>query len=530
MPDAKAAIRARRRISFVWIVPIVTLVIGVWMVVYTLQSRGPEITIRFSSAEGIEPGKTKIKVLSLEVGLVESAVLSRGFDRVVVTARIEKEAAPLLREDTQFWVVRPRIGKGGVSGLGTLLSGGFIQLAPGEGPIGRRDFLGLDEPPITPAGTPGIQLELVSDRAGSIGSGDPILYQGFRVGRIESGRFDVSSQQTRYRAFVESPYDELVNSHTRFWNASGIALSATADGLEVRTGSLESILLGGVAMGLPESMAAGEPVGDGARFELYPDYRSVNERPYEKAIEYVVLFSQSVRGLRPGAPVEYRGLPAGRVERVLLEEFAADIRGEDDRIPVLIRLEPGPQGLPDTEDGVEQLARAVEIAVENGLRVSLETGNLLTGSLYVGLDVHPDAPPAEMGVFAGRPTIPTIGSGLAGIQTKLASLLDKLDALPVEETVASANRTLGELNALLSTPEAQGLPASLEATLVELRTALASLAPESELQDRTLAAVRELDLTLQAMRGLIAALEAQPNAVIFPRERPDDLEPARGAP
>ena len=430
MTDAEAEIGEGRRISMVWVVPIVALAIGLWMIVYTISSQGPEITILFSNAEGIEAGKTKIKVLSLEVGLVETASLNHDLDKVVITARIDKEAEPLLRDDTQFWVVRPRIGSDGISGLSTLLSGGFIQLAPGSGPDGRRDFLGLDEPPITPAGAPGIHLELVSDRVGSVGSGDPILYEGYRVGRVEGARFDVATQEARFGIFIEAPYDQLVSANTRFWNASGVTLSATADGVEVRTDSFESLLVGGVAMGLPASIGPGEPVEPNTLFRLHPDRRSVDERPYKQALEYVVLFSQSVRGLAPGAPVEYRGIPAGRVERVLLEDFAAGIRGENDAIPVLLRLEPGPQGLPDTPAGKQQLADAIERAVPDGLRVSLGTGNLLTGSLYIELDFHPDAEEAEMGIFAGRPTIPAIGGGLAGLQTRVATMLDKVNALP----------------------------------------------------------------------------------------------------
>jgi paraquat-inducible protein B len=528
MSDAQAEVGERRRISAIWIVPLVALFVGLWLVIYTLQSQGPQITIVFSSAEGIEAGTTKIRMLNVEVGIVESVGLSDGLDTVVVTAQLDQAAAPLLREDTEFWVVRPRIGTAGVSGLGTLLSGGYIQLDPGKGEPGRREFSGVDEPPVTPIGTPGLHFGLVSDRAGSVGTGDPILYKGFTVGGIESAEFDVASQQMRYRAFIEAPYEEVVTTNTRFWNASGISLSATADGIEVSTGSLESILVGGVTLGLPEGVDAGDPVQDEVSFELYPDFTSVNEQPYKNAIDYVVEFSQSVRGLRTGAPVEYRGVRIGRVERVLLEAFAAGIRGRGSAIPILIRLEPGRLALPDTEQGAERLRAIVKTVVGNGMRATLETGNLLTGSLYIALDVYAGAAPAELGRFAGRTTIPTIGSGFAGIQQKLASTLDKLNALPLGRTVAEATRTLAGLNAILESQSMQALPESLGSTLDEFRSTLASVSADSELQERLLRTIGELDRTLESLRGVLETLDEQPNSLIFNREPGEDPRPSSG--
>ncbi|MBW2536896.1 MAG: MCE family protein [Deltaproteobacteria bacterium] len=350
MAEAQATVSERkRRVSSIWLVPIVALVIGIWMVVHTLLSRGPEIRIVFASGAGLEADKTKIKYRDVGVGLVESVGLAEDLESVVVTAQLDKAAASLLRDDTQFWVVRPRVGPGSVSGLGTLLSGGYIQLAPGTGDEGRRDFGGLETPPVTPAGTPGLKLTLTSDRAGSVSTGDPILYKSYRVGRIESADFDVSSQTMHYAAFIEAPYDDLVNSATRFWNASGISLRLGADGIELETASLESLLIGGVAFGVPEGVTPGNPVAAGETFDLYPNLPSVNERPYRHGLQYVVRFPQSVRGLQPGAPVEWRGIQMGRVERLMLKEMAAmDIRGEGRPIAVLVRLEPARFELPDT--------------------------------------------------------------------------------------------------------------------------------------------------------------------------------------
>ena len=531
MTEAKATVSERRRISAIWFVPIVALVLGIWMVIYTLQSQGPEISVVFSSGASIEAGKTKIKFRDVEVGLVDSVGLADDLESVVVTARVDKASSSLLREDTQFWVVRPRIGPGGVSGVGTLLSGGYLQLAPGTGKEGRRDFVGLDDPPVTPAGTPGLHFRMVAEESGSVNSGAPILYKKFRVGRVESAEFDVASQKMYYRAFIEEPYDDLVTSATRFWNASGISLSATADGIHVQTASIEAILVGGVVFGLPEGVEPGGPVEAGETFKLYDNYASVNEQPYRHSIEYVVRFPQSVRGLRPGAPVEYRGVRLGWVERGLIQEMAAKgFSGKGEPIPVLIRLEPGRLELPDSEEGAATLARAIETGVGNGLRVTLSTGNLLTGSLYVYFDAYPDEPPAEMGSFAGRPTIPTIAGGFEGIQVRLSALLDKLNALPLEELLDGVDRLLADVDAFVASEDMQSLPASLEETLAQLRDTLDSVSADSAMQERLMRTVTELDRTLQSLRTLLDTLKEKPNALIFSSEPGEDPQPPAGSP
>jgi len=507
MADAKPEVSQRRRVSRIWLVPIVALLLGIWLVYWTWHNQGPEITIALDSAEGIEAGKTKIKTRSVEVGLVESVGLGEDLESVVVTARLEPEAASLLREDTQFWVVRVRVGLGGVSGLGTLLSGGYIQLEPGEGAPGRRHFEGLKNVPVTPVGTPGLKFSLVSEKAGGVNTGDPILYKGFQVGRVESADFDVETRQVRHRAFIDAPYDALVTSATRFWNASGLSFSATADGIELRTGSLQSMLLGGVAFGLPDGVEAGQPVKDGADFTLHPDREDINERPYRHSLEYVVAFDQSVRGLRPGAPVEYRGLPSGRVERLLLDELVAE-GGEGRAIPVLVRLEPGRLHLDDSSTGVAQLERSIEQGVQNGLRATLETGNLLTGSLLVSLDMYPDAEAAELGTFAGRPTIPTIPGGLESIEKKVIQLLDKFNELRLEDVAGSADATLRELTA----------------TIAELHAFVASQGVQS-LPHSIESSLDELDHTLKSVRALAEALENQPSSLIFPSEPTLDPDP-----
>jgi paraquat-inducible protein B len=528
MAEARAKVAKRRRISAVWVIPLVSLVLGIWLVVHTWLNQGPEIEIVFRTADGIEAGKTKIKARSVEVGVVDSVVLGGDFESVIVTSRLDRTALPLLREDTQFWVVRARVGTAGISGLGTLLSGGYIELEPGSGAEGCRSFIGLEDPPVTAAGAAGLRLSLTSDQALSVRTGTPILYRGYGVGRVESGEFEMEERQMHYRAFIEAPYDDLVNASSRFWSVSGISFSATADGIELSTGSLEALIRGGIAFGVPSGIEPGPAAQDGAVFHLYGSPKEIDEVPYRHRLEYVVEFARSVRGLKPGAPVEYRGLPIGRVERLLIQELLEYGGGEElSPIPVLIHLEPGLLKLEDSKAGVAELRQDVERAVRYGMRATLATGSLLTGSLFVSLEVYPGAEPAEVGSFAGHPTIPTISSGLQGLEQKISTLLDKLNDLPLDDVAQSVRGTLRSVRGTLQ--EADGAIDSLAGTIAQLNAIIASDEMQS-LPQSIRSSLTELNRTLQSVNALATTLEDQPNTLIFPRQREPDPEPAAGAP
>ena len=523
------------RVQAIWILPIVVLVVGIWVVAQSYLNQGPEITISFKTAEGLQAEKTQIKALSVEVGIVESVRLADDLNHVEVKARLNPGTRDLLREDTQIWVERPRIGAGGVSGLGTLLSGAYIELSPGTGAIGKRDFVGLEQVPATPPGVSGLRFTLESDRANSISNGDPILYRGFQVGQIESVKLDLESTKMQYSGFIDAPYDELVTEGSRFWNASGIQIEADASGVNVHTDSLIALIAGGVTFDVPEGHEAGGRVSKGASFKLYASKRDAQRDPYQFGKQFVLLFDQSLRGLEPGAPVEYRGIRIGTVERIMLRELQAR-DDEAAELPVLIRIEPGRFHGEDTIEGVERLNESMQGAVANGLRAKLETGNLLTGSLFIELDLFPDSEPQSIGEYNGYPMLPTLPGGLDRIEHQVSELLAKLNALPVEQTVAELNAALDTARDLLASVDAmaesdsmQALPARLEAALLEIENAAASFAEGSEFYSDADVTLDELTQTLQSIRALAESIEEKPNSLIFSGKHEPDPEPARGS-
>jgi paraquat-inducible protein B len=521
----EAVVSGRRRIPAIWFLPIVAALLGLYMVIYTAMSEGPEIHVTFATAEGIEAGKTKIKARSVQVGLVEEVHLNDDLESVTVVAKLDLAAAALLRDDSRFWVVRPRLGAGGVSGLGTIMSGAYIELQPGPGrPSKKRDFVGLEDIPTTPLSAPGLRLTLVGTEVGSLAQGQPILFRGYPVGTIEERIFDPEKQQVRYNAFIKEPYDLLVSDATRFWNASGISLSTSAEGLKVDIGSLQTLLAGGVAFDLPNETSPGGAVVDGTEFVLYDDRATSELQTYEHSIRYVVEFNQSVRGLVVGAPVEYRGLLVGRTVSLILE---ADQTGETyrDSLPILIEIDPARLGASDDEQGVEWLRKAIERDVGRGLRVSLESGNLITGSLLVGLDFFPDAEPAEVGVFGEYPSLPAVKTGFASIERRINTVLEKVAGLPLERTVNELNEMLHEVRKLAASDEVGQLPAELNASLSELQKTLASFSPGAPLYDQLERAISELNRTLQSVEEVSRTLGEQPSTLIFSKPIVNDPEP-----
>jgi paraquat-inducible protein B len=521
MSEMKPSISSGRKFSAVWIIPLLALVIGLSMAAHNVMTQGPTITLDFETAEGLQKGKTKIRLLNVDIGLVEDVVLKEDMSGVRATVKLGPEARPLLHEDTRFWVVRPRVGVGGVSGLSTILAGTYIEMAPGTGAIGHREFVGLEEPPQTPLDAPGMRLTLYSRHIGSLSVGETVMYRGYNVGRIETMEFDQERAQVRYDIFVDDPFHQLINSNTRFWNASGISLKASAEGFEVKMGSMDTLLLGGTEFGNPPGAPSGSPVESGQEYRLYKTYDDSLDNPYAYGLYYIVSFYQSVRGLKPGAPVEYRGIPIGRVERIMLKELSALGLGGQGKvtgraIPVLIYLEPGRLELSDSKESADALKKGIELGVTRGLRATLSVGNLLTGKQLISLDYFPDEALAELGTFEQYEAIPTVETGIGRLENQLRSFMDRLNGLPLEETVAGVNKVLGNVNGLLDSDDTKSVSAELVATLDELRYALAGLSPDSKMYQNLGASVNSLNGTLENLDALIRKLSVKPSSLLFP--------------
>ena len=527
----KAKTSRQTRLSPIWVVPIVAIAIGLWLVYDNYSSRGTQVTLTMDNAEGIEAGNTLIRSRNVEVGRVQSVRLSDDLSHAVLTARIQPEVEDMLREDSRFWVVKPRIGREGISGLGTVLSGAYIQLEPGTEEAPRREFPVSDIPPVAPAGQAGLRLSLTSQLGNSLRVGDPVSYQGYTVGRIEENSFEPDSRTMQHQVFIEEPYTDLVTDSTRFWTSSGIDFRLGADGVRVNVESIEALLGGGVTFGVPEDLPMGQPVEANTRFTLYADEDAAREGTFNRYLEYVLLVDETVRGLSKGAPVEFRGVRMGTVAAVPWN-FTAPQPDSRARfaIPVLIRIEPQRLGIENSDINLEEWQARFERMFGLGLRASLKSGNLLTGALFVDLNFQRDLAGEYVAErFSERDVFPTVAGGFAQIQAQVTDLLEKLNSLEVEPLLAGLDRNLqasegvlnevrevsASLNQLLNDPETQAIGGNLNGTLEELRSTLEGLSPSSPAYQELTTAIERLDRLMRDLQPLTRTLNDNPRALLF---------------
>jgi paraquat-inducible protein B len=559
MSDAdEPVVRTSGGPSLVWLIPIVTALIGGWLIFHTLAEKGPLVTVTFRTAEGIEIGKTRVKYKSLDIGIVEGVQFSPDFSRVEVRARLSKEAGHFLRRDTRFWVVKPTLGVRGISGLSTLISGAYIEIEPGQG-APQTLFVGLEVPPVINADEAGKRITLMAKRLGSVDRGSLLHYQGIVAGEVLGYEMANDYRNVLIHAFVKAPFDRLVRSNTRFWSASGLDLSAGPDGVRVRTESIQALLFGGIAFDTPDAHDAGTEEIDGLVFTLYDDYRSIREQAYTSKVRFVLFFDDSVRGLAVGAPVEFKGIKIGSVVDVKLEY---DAKSAGFRIPVTVEVEP--ERVLERGEAMKKAPRdAFQALVKRGLRARLATGNLLTGQLYVDLDMHPNSPLklASMrggggGNGGGDPELPTMPANLEQMTLTVKGILERLEKVDFEaigkdlqgtlrgtNTIANSRdlqKSLSELSAAMGSAKsllakvdarAEPLTANLDQTLTAAREALdkakstmsmvdTALSPDAPLHEGAGRLTHELAEAARALRSLVDMLERNPQSFIFGKQAP----------
>jgi len=549
LPEAVAVPRRRFAPQLIWVVPIVAVLVGGWLAVKAVLERGPVITITFKTAEGLEAGKTKIKYKDVEIGLVKTVTLSPDRKGIVATAELSKDAESFLVEDTRFFVVRPRVTAGGVSGLTTLLAGPYIGVDIGKSKQTRRNFVGLEVAPMVASDEPGRQFILRAGELGSIDAGTPIFFRKVSVGQVVSESLDKGGTGVTFTIFVNAPYDQFITPSTRFWNASGIDVSLGAAGLEIRTESLVSILVGGIAFEANPDVGPESPAAANTEFKLFPNRGEAFRTPDVVVDTYLLVFDGSVRGLSPGAPLDFRGVTIGEVVKI---GVAVDPKTFTFTMPVLVKLYPerlaGRQfiGAKATvsESPAVRLSRVKQL-IDKGLRAQLRSGNLLTGQLYVALDFFPDAPKVKGDLTAKKPPeIPTIPGTFEELQNNLANVVKKLDKLQIEEIgadtrklIASLDETLKGVDSLLQGADTlvkrvdsdlmpdlrralDNAGRALDSAGATLNSANAVLGSESPLQSDLRQTLMEVNRTLAAIRALADSLERHPESLIRGKQAP----------
>jgi len=527
IPEPVTVPRSRWLPSLVWLIPLVAALIGIGLVVKSIAGRGPTITISFTTAEGLEPGKTNVKYKDVDIGSVKTIRLSKDHTRVVVEVQLSKQAEDFAVTDTRFWVVRPRIGTSGVSGLNTLLSGAYIGVDAGRSKESRTDFVGLETPPAVTGDEKGHRFTLHGGSLGSLDIGSPVYYRRVEVGHVVGFALDKDGKGVAINVFVDAPYDQYVGENARWWHASGVDLRLDSSGLKLNTQSLATVVVGGLAFQSPPNEAIGPEAPDGSTFYLASDEAEAMREPDGPPLTVVMKFNQSLRGLSIGASVDFRGIELGEVTAIGVEY---DPKARNFTMPVTMNLYPDRLGSRFRASmAIASEAARMELLrklVSNGLRGQLRTGNLLTNQLYVALDMFPKAAPVQIDASRTPLELPTVPNALEELQVQVADIARKLDQIPFADISKNLNGTLKNADSLFKQLDTQLAPQARETLAAAQKTfgtAQATLQQDSPLQSDMRAALGQLTQTLQSLNALADYLERHPESLL--RGKSKDSQP-----
>lgn len=523
-------------VSTVWLIPLAAAFVGIYLLIQSFNERGPEVTLLMDNADGIEINNTTIRVLNVEVGRVSAVRLNPERNGVEITAKLNRDSMDLMRKDTKFWVVKPRIDQNGVTGLSTLLSGSYISFAPGVSEEEARIFKVEELPPISALGTTGMRLNLKGKNSKMVSVGSPVLFESHIVGTVESAKFNPSDQTVHYSIFIQSPNESLVNGASQFWLDNGINVRLSSNGINVQTPPISALLSGAISFDSPSYKSeAKQKITNGAEFTIHNNRAEIENQPGERTLYYVAFFNSSIRGLDVGAPVIYKGIRIGNVADVpYFEDGDQQKMFVNGYIPVRLRIEPylieGNQAT--TRPNKTQWQQTIQAALNNGLIATLGNNNLVLGSKLVELTQANDnnvlKPHKE---YHGYTVIGSAGGGLDELQAQLGKLLEKFNALPLDKTVGELNGSLKELQTtlkgaqrminsadkIISHPSTQSIPSELNHTLQELRQTLQGVSPQSPVYQDVQNTLRSIDKTLKDAQPVLNTLKEKPNALIFNR-------------
>ena len=456
-----AQVRRHRRGGFqvVWILPIVAALIAGWLVWRNVSREGPHVVITFRTGTGITAGQTKVEYKAVQLGTINAVHLSQDLKGVEVEVNMLSSADRLLTKSARFWVVRPRLASGNISGLDTVLSGSYIEMDPGT-PSGARQtrFTGLEDPPAVRSGEPGTAFTLTTQRIGSLGSGSSIFFHDITAGEVLNYDLKPNGDSVTVHIFVRAPFDRFVRADTHFWNASGIAVDLGAQGVQLRVTSLQAALSGGIAFddarGLDAKRSAPNTV-----FPLFNDEATARNAGFNTQVKLVTYFDGSVRGLSVGAPVELNGIQIGTVTDVRL---LFDPQGGTSRVAVHMQVQPERFMPRDQIHPGDTLAVAQKL-VARGMRAQLSTANFLTGQMLVSFAFEPDVPAAQARVEGDEVVLPGIAGGLDSITSNLSTIAQKLRSLPLDQVVQNLDATLHGISTLVNGPALRGTLANVDA-------------------------------------------------------------------
>ncbi|MEO6777050.1 MAG: MlaD family protein [Kofleriaceae bacterium] len=527
----------RGRPAAIWIVPLIAIAAATALAVRTYLRAGPTIKIVFDSAEGLTVGQSDVRYKNVPVGKVTDIDISDDLAEIVATVELNRGAAKLAVSDTRFWVERPRIGVGGVSGLGTLLNGAYIGVDVGTSKKSADHFIGLEKPPGITRDQHGTRFRLIARDGGSLAVKSPVYLRREQVGSISVIALAADGKSVEIEVFIDSPYDHLVTDQAVFWNASGMDVTLDASGLRLDTQSLATVVAGGIAIGFRDPDHPGKAAAENSRFALFDDRAHAMATPDREQLALAMRFAQPLRGIDSGTGIDFDGVALGNVDRVRLG-YDAKTRAFFSDVDATVY----PRRLGAAYDAlVAEGARTgtsgpemLQALVARGLRAQIRSGNLLTGQNFIALVMMPNEAKTQVAMRDGTWIVPTERGGTDMIQDQIASIVAKVDKIPfdaiggdVHDATRAASTLFGHLDHEV-VPDTKKLVDQAEVAMEALREGLAALrdnvaAADSPIQQSARTTLEELERAAFSLRGLADYLKHHPETIL--RGRASGPEP-----
>ncbi len=515
----RAALR-RRRFSFVWLIPLVALGIAGYLGYRTVMERGPLLTLTFSTADGLAEGQTQVKYKAVQLGTVESIDLSRDNSKVIVSVRMNHVGQRFLNSHARYWVVRPRLTAGDLTGFETLISGAYIAVDPGvPGGTYQSQFTGLEQPPGVQSNEPGRTYVLMADNIGTLDTGSPIYYRDVQVGEVLGYDLGNGLGPVKVSAFVRAPWDDLVKPGTRFYDSSGIIAELRNGGFHIEFQSLSAVLTGAVTFELPQEAEGQPPAEDNATFKLYGSETDAEAADFQTNVKVVSYFESSVAGLAKGAAVDILGIQVGQVTDVRL---VVDARTGSARVRVEMDLQPERVvGLNSPELRAALPADVVRRMVSDGMRVELDTASFVTGQKIVSLVKVPGAPRARVTMEGDAMVLPSENGGLDATIANLSDITAKIDRMPLQQIGENVNRLLVTTNHTVASTNVrqtlQALTQTLETANQTLGTVNDDYGTDSDFQRNLAQLLAEAQDTLRSVKQFTDYLNRNPQSLLLGR-------------
>lgn len=464
-----AVVRTSKWSPWIWVIPVLAIFFVGYLVVRYGFFGGGDVTVTFAEARGLDR-YSPVRFRGAKVGTVQKITINDDLGTVEVRISMDASMNHALRKGTRFWIVEPGLEGGG---LGGILGGTYVGIAPGEGEE-TREFVGQEYAPVIAPPEAGKTFILEGKGAGALAIGSPVMFEGVRVGRILGSEYDRERGVTKVHAWVVERFAGYVRQSTRFWRGGGLDVSLGGGGVQMSGLSLSSLMSSPVSFYTPDVMA-GAPVAQGTRFELHESEAAAIAAADGPHMTYLTYFPGSLRGLSVGTPVQMKGVKVGRVREVRLRFNPANATLET---PVMIEIDPRLLEFEVTDqtsraDLRDRMNEALGRLVLKGMRATLATSLVLPGASAVALESVGRPNTERLIVTNDPPIIPAAaaGSGLEGAMGAIGDVANTIRTLPLREIGESMRSAAARVDALVNDPVLDQSLRRMDRSLAELERA-----------------------------------------------------------